>query len=140
MGVHLIDSSDTSLVPGEYDFNQIIINGVWDGRYTFIEPMITRDWLLTGPSLEQPLKQPERISGERLLPDLVRRPRRPADEGVRRLTHRSDDAHGFVGTAGRTELRTSPAAPCRDDDEGPAFEIAGPSSTFSARAGTWTAT
>ena len=58
MGVHLIDSSDTSLVPGEYDFNQIIINGAWDGHYTFIEPMITRDWLLTEPSLEQPLKQP----------------------------------------------------------------------------------
>ncbi|MGY1663056.1 DUF5602 domain-containing protein [Geodermatophilus sp. SYSU D00705] len=58
MGVHLIDSSDTTLVPGEYDFTEIIINGVWDGRYTFIEPMITRDWLLTGPSLEKPLKQP----------------------------------------------------------------------------------
>jgi hypothetical protein len=59
MGVHLVDSSDTSLVPGEYEFTQIIINGVWDGRYTFIEPMITRDWLMTEPSLEQPLKQPE---------------------------------------------------------------------------------
>jgi hypothetical protein len=59
MGVHLVDSSDTSLVPGEYDFTQIIINGVWDGRYTFIEPMITRDWLMTEPSLEQPLKQPQ---------------------------------------------------------------------------------
>jgi hypothetical protein len=59
MGVHLIDASDTSLVPDQYDFTQIIINGVWDGRYTFIEPMITRDWLLTEPDLEQPLKQPE---------------------------------------------------------------------------------
>ena len=59
MGVHLVDSTDTSLVPGEYDFTQIVINGVWDGRYTFVEPMITRDWLLTGPSLEQPLKLPE---------------------------------------------------------------------------------
>ena len=59
MGVHLVDSSDTSLVPGSYDFKQIIINGSWDGRYTFIEPMITRDWLLTEPSLEQPLKLPE---------------------------------------------------------------------------------
>jgi len=59
MGVHLVDSTDTSLVPGQYDFTQIIINGVWDGRYIFIEPMITRDWLLTGPSLEQPLKLPE---------------------------------------------------------------------------------
>ena len=59
MGVHLVDSSDTSLVPGSYDFQQIIINGVWDGRYTFIEPMITREWLLTKPTLQQqPLKQP----------------------------------------------------------------------------------
>lgn len=59
MGVHLIDSSDTSLVPGKYDFQQIIINGTWDGRYTFIEPMITREWLQTGPTSEQALKQPQ---------------------------------------------------------------------------------
>ncbi|MGY1636869.1 DUF5602 domain-containing protein [Geodermatophilus sp. SYSU D00742] len=59
MGVHLVDSSDTSLVPGEYDFTRIIINGVWDGRYIFVEPMITRDWLLTGPNSEEPLKLPE---------------------------------------------------------------------------------
>jgi Domain of unknown function (DUF5602) len=59
MGVHLHDSSDTSLVPGSYDFNQIIINGTWDGRYTFIEPMFTRDWLLTKPTLQQALKQPQ---------------------------------------------------------------------------------
>ena len=59
MGVHLVDASDTSLVPGSYDFKEIIINGTWDGRYTFIEPMITRDWLLTNPSLEQQLKLPQ---------------------------------------------------------------------------------
>ena len=59
MGVHLVDSSDTSLVPGAYDFKQIVINGTWDGRYTFIEPMITREWLLTNPSSEQALKQPQ---------------------------------------------------------------------------------
>ena len=59
MGVHLVDSSDTSLVPGTYNFEQIIINGVWDGRHTFIEPMITRDWLLTNPTSEQPLKLPQ---------------------------------------------------------------------------------
>ena len=57
--MHLVDGSDTSLVPGSYDFQQIVINGTWDGRYTFIEPMITRDWLLSQPSLEQPLKQPQ---------------------------------------------------------------------------------
>jgi len=60
MGVHLVDSSDTSLVPGSYDFKQIIINGTWDGTYTFIEPMITREWLLTKPTLvQQALKQPQ---------------------------------------------------------------------------------
>jgi Domain of unknown function (DUF5602) len=59
MGVHLADSTDASLVPGKYDFKQIVINGSWDGRYIFIEPMITRAWLLTEPSLEQPLKLPQ---------------------------------------------------------------------------------
>jgi hypothetical protein len=59
MGVHLIDGSDTTLVPGSYDFQHIIINGTWDGRYTFIEPMITREWLLTRPTTEQPLKLPQ---------------------------------------------------------------------------------
>jgi Domain of unknown function (DUF5602) len=59
MGVHLVDSTDTSLVPGQYDFTQIVINGVWDGRYAFVEPMITRDFLMTEPDLEAPLKQPE---------------------------------------------------------------------------------
>jgi hypothetical protein len=59
MGVHLVDSSDTSLVPGAYDLTRVIINGTWDGRYTFTEPMITRDWLLTNPTSEQALKQPE---------------------------------------------------------------------------------
>jgi Domain of unknown function (DUF5602) len=59
MGVHWVDSSDTSLVPGSYNFEHIVINGTWDGRYTFIEPMITREWLLTNPSSQQPLKLPQ---------------------------------------------------------------------------------
>ena len=69
MGVHLVDSSDTSLVPGSYDFQQIVINGTWDGRYTFVEPMVTRDWLLTKPTLEQqPLKLAAGLPEEGLLP------------------------------------------------------------------------
>lgn len=59
MGVHLIDSGDTSIVPGSYDFEQIVINGTWDGRNTFIEPMITREWLLTAPNSQQALKLPQ---------------------------------------------------------------------------------
>ena len=30
MGVHLLDSSDSTLVPGKYNFQQIIVEGVWD--------------------------------------------------------------------------------------------------------------
>jgi hypothetical protein len=59
MGVHLVDSSDPTLVPGKYDFQKIIISGAWDGRYTFIEPMITREWLLTQPNTQESLKQPQ---------------------------------------------------------------------------------
>lgn len=59
MGLHLVDGTNESLVPGRYNFEEILINGAWDGKYTFIEPMITRDWLLTNPNREQQLKQPE---------------------------------------------------------------------------------
>jgi Domain of unknown function (DUF5602) len=59
MGVHLVDSSDTSLVPGAYDFKQIVLAGAWDGQVTFTEPMITRAWLKGGPDFEQALKQPQ---------------------------------------------------------------------------------
>jgi hypothetical protein len=59
MGLHWVDSSDTSLVPGTYDFKQIVINGSWDGQYTFIEPMITREWLLTKPAFQQAVKLPQ---------------------------------------------------------------------------------
>jgi hypothetical protein len=60
MGLHLTDTTDKALIPGHYDFTQIFINGAWDGRYTFMEPMLTRAWLLTRPDLPQePIKQPQ---------------------------------------------------------------------------------
>ncbi len=58
MGVHWVDKTE-QLVPGQYDFKQIMINGSWDGRYTFLEPMITREWLLTKPALDTSIKQPQ---------------------------------------------------------------------------------
>jgi len=57
MGLHWVDSS-ARIVPGEYQFTQIFINGSWDGRYTFMEPMFTRDWLLTHPTLQANIKEP----------------------------------------------------------------------------------
>lgn len=59
MGLHLTDGTDKTLVPGSYDFTRIFINGTWDGQYTFMEPMLTRAWLLTKPNLPvEPIKQP----------------------------------------------------------------------------------
>ncbi|MGR6963365.1 DUF5602 domain-containing protein [Geodermatophilus sp. URMC 61] len=59
MGVHWIDFTDPTLVPGVYDFQHIFLNGSWDGRHIFYEPMITTEFLMSGPDFEQPLKQPQ---------------------------------------------------------------------------------
>ncbi|HEX4357425.1 MAG TPA: hypothetical protein VH141_07895 [Pseudonocardia sp.] len=42
MGLHWFDSTE-GFVPGRYVFTQTFINGSWDGRYTFMEPMLRRD-------------------------------------------------------------------------------------------------
>ena len=58
MGLHWVDDAN-SLVPHRYNFTHVLINGSWDGKYTFIEPMITRDWLLTKPAtIQEQLSQP----------------------------------------------------------------------------------
>jgi hypothetical protein len=58
MGAHFVDTTEP-LVPGQYDFKETVINGSWDGQYTFIEPMITREYLLTKPTLREDLKLPQ---------------------------------------------------------------------------------
>jgi hypothetical protein len=58
MGLHWVDTTD-GLVPGKYNFTQILINGTWDGEYTFIEPMMTREWMLTKQAVHKDLKQPQ---------------------------------------------------------------------------------
>jgi hypothetical protein len=58
MGLHWLDSTD-GLVPGKYDFKQIVINGSWDGTYTFIEPMMTREWMLTKQAVQEQIKLPQ---------------------------------------------------------------------------------
>jgi hypothetical protein len=57
MGVHLVDAANAP-VPGKYDFQHILIAGSWDGQYTFIEPMITREYLLSRSSYSEAIKQP----------------------------------------------------------------------------------
>ena len=45
-------------IPGSFDFTEVLINGSWDGKFTFVEPMMTREWLRTKPSLREDVKQP----------------------------------------------------------------------------------
>lgn len=58
MGLHWLDKTEPP-VPGQYQFTETMINGSYDGKRTFIEPMITREWLLTKPSLDEPIKASE---------------------------------------------------------------------------------
>ena len=58
MGLHWLDSAE-GFVPGKYDFKQTLVNGSWDGTYTFIEPMMTREWMLTKPAMHAEIKQPQ---------------------------------------------------------------------------------
>ena len=57
MGVHWIDTNQR-LIPGQYELTSILLNGSWNGRYTFLEPMVSRDFLLTKPALTEEIKQP----------------------------------------------------------------------------------
>ncbi|MFC7446313.1 DUF5602 domain-containing protein [Rhodococcus daqingensis] len=57
MGAHWFDST-AGVAPG-MDFTEVFINGSWDGEYSFLEPMMTRDWLLTKPTFRQDIKQPQ---------------------------------------------------------------------------------
>lgn len=58
MGLHWIDSADNA-IPGVFDFTEVLLNGSWDGKFTFIEPMMTLEWLKTRPTLEEEVKQPQ---------------------------------------------------------------------------------
>ncbi|MFC4606063.1 DUF5602 domain-containing protein [Rhodococcus kronopolitis] len=58
MGVHWTNDAD-HMVPGEYDFTETFLAGSWDGAYTFMEPMMTRAWLMTKPTVHKKISQPE---------------------------------------------------------------------------------
>ena len=71
MGLHWLDSK-AGFVPGKYDFKQTVINGSWDGAYTFIEPMMTREWMLTKPAVQEQLKQPQAYQKSAYFPTTYR--------------------------------------------------------------------
>lgn len=58
MGLHWTPVADAANAPG-YEFHHIVQAGSWDGDYIFLEPMMTRDWLLEKHTVEEPVAQPE---------------------------------------------------------------------------------
>ncbi|TQF74856.1 hypothetical protein FK531_01905 [Rhodococcus spelaei] len=58
MGLHWANRAD-GMIPGLYNFDQAVLAGSWDGAYTFTEPMMTRQWLQTRPTLTEDVRQPQ---------------------------------------------------------------------------------
>lgn len=58
MGFHWADMFRSAVMTGSL-FEHEFINGSWDGRWTFLEPMITRDWFNSHESHAEPIKQPQ---------------------------------------------------------------------------------
>jgi hypothetical protein len=59
MGNHLIDSRSPELAKKGAPFTYTFIYGAYDGRITFLEPMITRAYLASNPSMCASIKQPQ---------------------------------------------------------------------------------
>lgn len=61
MGLHWVDAAAGVGAPG-YDFQQVLVAGSWDGAFTFLEPMMTHEWMLTEQSVDETVKQPEKYA------------------------------------------------------------------------------
>lgn len=70
MGVHWADSTDGTYVPliSCKPFTEVMIYGSWNGKLTFIEPMMTRAWLMTKPTHTEDLKLPAKYQQSGLFP------------------------------------------------------------------------
>ena len=66
MGEHWIDSTDPVLA-GQ-PFEAVMIYGAWDGEVIFVEPMVTRELLLSRRDFGGSLDQPERVTEPVSLP------------------------------------------------------------------------
>lgn len=58
MGNHLVDTTSPELAQPPQKFTHTWILGAYDGRITFLEPMITREYLLERPNRCFAIKQP----------------------------------------------------------------------------------
>ena len=59
MGNHLIDSKSPELAKGGPPFTHTFIFGAYDGKITFLEPMVTRAFIASKPSVCAAISQPE---------------------------------------------------------------------------------
>lgn len=75
MGVHWSDVRSPELQnilgnPSGYQpFTRTFIYGSWDGTFTFLEPMVTRAYLLSNPDVVTPVSQPQAYSQPGWYPD-----------------------------------------------------------------------
>lgn len=59
MGSHWVDVTSPELSPNPERFTHTFIVGSYNGIFTFWEPMITREYLLTKPDVEKNVGQPQ---------------------------------------------------------------------------------
>lgn len=78
MGVHWVDTRAPELQgmfghPEDYrPFDATFIYGSWDGRFTFLEPMVTLDLLRSHPDQTRPVSQPAMYPGPGWFPSAYR--------------------------------------------------------------------
>jgi hypothetical protein len=81
MGVHWVDVRSPELQmllgpmgdPSRYQpFTRTFIYGSWNGRFTFLEPMVTRAYLLSRPDETMPISKPARYPEAGWYPDAYR--------------------------------------------------------------------
>ena len=60
MGLHWIDPASPEL--NGQKFTRTFIYGSWNGKTIFWEPMVTREFILSKPSFQTPVMQPERVA------------------------------------------------------------------------------
>jgi hypothetical protein len=60
MGLHWIDPTSPEL--NGQKFTRTFIYGSWDGKAIFWEPMVTREFILSRPSFQIDVAQPERVA------------------------------------------------------------------------------
>jgi hypothetical protein len=61
MGVHLVDLTSPEIA-GTGTFTKTFIYGKYDGQITFLEPMLTLDYIKSKPTGTIPIRQPEKFA------------------------------------------------------------------------------